>query len=151
MRTRFFPVVTVLLAAFAALAVLAARRVRADEPAPPVDGSFAVEFKEIANNCSDTGMSLRKGTVTLAKQDKGKDEITVPMAATMVGRIGKDGKFMAHAKLGGTGIAGLQGKFSISGRVEDARIQLVFSAEYYRDQRPLCTKSWNGAGTRTGK
>ena len=55
----------------------------------------------------------------------------------------------ATSRLGATSIQGLDGKFSVAGRVADGSLQLVFIAEYYVKQKPLCTQSWNVTGKRS--
>jgi len=131
-----------------------AQRAKVKKTRAPASGDYEVKFEQIANNCTDTGMSLSKGTFTLSEKKGGKLEISFPMTAVMFGRISDDGKFQAKADLGGTGIQGVQGKFSIAGRVDDGLIQLVFIAEYYgsgKKPRPLCTQSWNASGLRSDK
>jgi hypothetical protein len=119
-----------------------------DDKADDISGTYEVRFEEIASNCTETGMQLRKGEFTLA-QDRGRKlEVSFPMTPVMYGKVNKDGKFRAEAKKGGTAIAGVDGRFSVAGRVNDRVIQLVFIAEYYRGKSPLCTQSWNASGIR---
>ena len=73
-------------------------------------GDYEVKFNEIANNCENTGMNLRTGVVNLGKQRK-QLTMQVPLVAMMFGRMPRHGKFNVKAKLGGTGIAGLLGKY----------------------------------------
>jgi hypothetical protein len=67
----------------------------------------------------------------------------------MNGTAGKRGNFKARAKRGRTGVAGLEGKFSIAGNIKSRSIEFVFIAEYFKGKSPLCTQSWKGSGTRT--
>ena len=43
---------------------------------------------------------------------------------------------------------GLDGKYSVGGRVEGGMLQLVLVAEYIKhdDKKPYCTQSWNISG-----
>ncbi|MEZ4366745.1 MAG: hypothetical protein R2939_10715 [Kofleriaceae bacterium] len=64
----------------------------------------------------------------------------------MNGKVGKSTRVKAQSKLGRTSIQGLDGRFSVAGRVEDGVLQLVLVAEYYLGRKPLCTQSWNVSG-----
>ena len=115
-------------------------------------GDYDVKFEEIANNCNQTGMNLRKGTITLALRSKKKKAqrfiLSVPIAPVMYGADPSKGKFRVKAKRAGTGIQGVKGQFSASGRVNDGIIQFVYIAEYFTDGKPLCTQSWNVSGVK---
>jgi hypothetical protein len=115
-----------------------------------VSGSYDVRFEEIANNCTDTGMQLRTGSFTLTQKRGRELEVSFSLTPIMYGKVNEDGKFRAEAKKGGTAIRGVDGQFSVAGRVNvsDRAIQLVFIAEYYRGNTPLCTQSWNASGAR---
>ncbi len=119
-----------------------------------IGGDYAVKFEEVANNCTTAGMNLRKGTFTI-KQTGRKIEASIPIASVMYGKVGKESKFRAKAKIGGTGTQGVLGKFNVSGRVTDGVIQFVFIAEYYtgsvKSPKPLCTQSWNVSGMHSDK
>jgi hypothetical protein len=129
------------------LAALPGRRADAQE-AKEVSGDYDVKYDEVANNCTDTGMNLARGTVKLSI--KGKDNIVVDIERmpVMSGSISKSRKFKAASKLERTSIQGLDGKFSSAGRVDDGVLQIVLIAEYYVDKKPLCTQSWNVSGVR---
>jgi len=149
---------TTCLAIAVALAVaapaLAQNRGKRGGGAGELAGDYEVKFNEIANNCENTGMNLRTGVVNLGKQGK-QLTMQVPLVATMFGRMPRHGKFNVKAKLGGTGIAGVLGKFSAAGKVEDGVLQMVLVAEYFRGSTkkpvPICTKTWNARGLRRDK
>ncbi len=114
-------------------------------------GAYDVKFEEIANNCAQTGMNLRKGTITLALDEKKRSQrftLSVPIAPVMYGSDPKKGKFRVKAKKSGTAIQGVKGQFSASGRVNDGIIQFVYIAEYFTRGKPLCTQSWNVSGAK---
>ena len=110
--------------------------------------TYQVEFEKVANSCRDTGMTLSKAKIELARRGR-RLTVTVPMIPIMKGRAGKRGKFKAQARRGKTAIAGLDGKFRIAGEAHARTIQFVFVAEYYKGATPLCTQSWKGAGKAT--
>ncbi len=115
-------------------------------------GDYDVKFEEIANNCAQTGMNLRKGTITLSLTSKKKKAqrftVSVPIAPVMYGADPSKGKFRVKAKRSGTGIQGVTGQFAASGRVNDGVIQFVYIAEYFTRGKPLCTQSWNVSGVK---
>jgi hypothetical protein len=117
-------------------------------PMPSVAGKYAATFQAVANNCSGVGMSLRTATIELF-QARDKDvQVTVPSVPIMRGVVSRAGKFKAEAKRGKTAIEGVDGRFSVAGRVDDKGIQFLFIAEYYRANKPMCTQSWNASGPR---
>jgi hypothetical protein len=111
--------------------------------------SYQVRFESVANNCRGTGIALSRAGVDLIAGPGTQLAVTIPMIPMMRGSTSKGGKFSARARRGKTGIAGLEGKFSIAGSVDAADISFVFVAEYYRGKEPLCTQSWKGSGKRT--
>jgi hypothetical protein len=70
----------------------------------------------------------------------------------MVGIPAKSGKINAKTtKKVATTVQGLDGKYGVSGRVDDNGVlQLVLVAEYTRQDngKPHCTQSWNVSGVR---
>ena len=136
--------------AVAALALVGASMVAPASASAKKARKFSVEFTSVANSCKDTGMSLNKSTVEITPGTKRKITVSVPMVPIMKGTTKRGGKFVARAKRGKTGIAGLDGKFSISGTIaDDGGIELVFIAEYYKGKTPLCTQSWKGTGSKS--
>jgi hypothetical protein len=115
---------------------------------PRVAGKYAATFQEVANNCSGMGMNLGSATIELSQSGERAVQVMVPAVPIMRGVVGKAGKFKADAKRGKTAIQGVDGRFSVAGRVDDKGIQFLFIAEYYRGTRPMCTQSWNASGPR---
>lgn len=111
-----------------------------------IAGFYKVKFEEVQNSCTNTGMTLDKSTVEITRGKRKRIDVTIPMVPLMKGVASKGGKFKAKAKLGTTAIKGVKGRFSVSGRVNDDVIQMVFIAEYFRGTKPLCTQSWNASG-----
>jgi hypothetical protein len=116
-----------------------------DRDIEQIAGKYEVKFEEVQSSCSTTGMNLQRATVELSQ--KGRNlQVTIPAMPVMSGRVSRGGRFKAEAKKGGTAIRGVDGRFTISGRVNRGVIQLVLIAEYFQGRKPLCTQSWNGSG-----
>jgi hypothetical protein len=117
-----------------------------------VAGTYDVKYDEVSNNCTNVGMTFTRGTLKI--DDKKTVSVNIDLVPIMVGSEPKAGKLKAQSKLGPSVIQGLDGKFSVAGRVDDGVLQFVFVAEYYVKTKPLCTQSWNVSGVRqaaTGK
>lgn len=112
-----------------------------------VEGVYEVRFEEVANNCTNVGMALGRGQVTVEKK-KNNLSVDIERIPVMNGVPGKNGKLRASSKLGATSISGLDGKFSVAGTVTSGTLALVFVAEYYVKDKSLCTQSWNVSGVR---
>jgi hypothetical protein len=132
------------------LAALAGAAAAQGKDAPPrVAGKYAARFESVANNCSKAGMSLSSATVDVFQPASGRSvSVTIPSVPIMNGAVSRGGKFRASAKRGKTAIQGVDGRFSVAGRVEKGTIQFLFIAEYFEGDKPLCTQSWNATGPR---
>ena len=132
------------------MAMLAAPQARAKGDPKPADagiaGTYDVKYDEVSNNCTQTGMSFTRGTLTI--EAKKEISVRIDMVPTMVGNEPRAGKLKAQSKLGPSVIQGLDGRFSVAGRVDDGVLQFVFVAEYYLKGKPLCTQSWNVSGVK---
>ncbi|MBP6633342.1 MAG: hypothetical protein KBG28_03910 [Kofleriaceae bacterium] len=113
-------------------------------------GSYDVKYEEAMNNCSNVGMSLARGTLTLDRK-KAKVEVNLDSLPTMMGPPPKAGRLRASSKQGPTTIAGLDGQFSLAGRVEAGAVQFVLVAEYFANKKPLCQQSWNVSGVKRAR
>jgi hypothetical protein len=111
-----------------------------------VAGTYDVKYDEVSNNCTNTGMTFTRGTLKI--EQKKNVTVNIDLVPIMTGGEPKAGKLKAQSKLGPSVIQGLDGKFSVAGRVDEGVLQLVFVAEYYVKGKPLCTQSWNVAGVR---
>ena len=60
-------------------------------------------------------------------------------------------RLRASSKQGPTTIAGLDGQFSLAGRVEAGAVQFVLVAEYFANKKPLCQQSWNVSGVKRAR
>jgi hypothetical protein len=133
---------SILAVAVAVATLLAPAVARADDA---VIGVYEVKYDEVANSCTQVGMSMMRGTLQL-KMKKGALVVDIERVPTMRGKPPRDGKFNAQSRLGPSTIEGLDGKFSAIGRATDGVLQLVFVAEYFHKRRPYCTQSWNVSG-----
>ena len=112
-----------------------------------ITGTYEVKYVEVANNCTDIGITLTRGTLDVEK--KGKTlQVDIERFPIMTGTQGKNGKLRAASKIGSSPIQGASVKVSTAGRVLDGLISLVYVAEFYVDKKPLCTMSWNIEGVR---
>jgi hypothetical protein len=111
-----------------------------------IGGTYDVKYDEVSNNCTNVGQSFTRGTVKIDLK-KGL-VVNIDLVPIMQGSEPKAGKLKATSKLGPSVIQGLDGKYSVAGRVDDGVLQLVFVAEYYVKGKPLCTQSWNVSGLR---
>src|SRR5262245_12728122 len=131
-----------------AVALLAVPAGALAEDGDDIAGKYDVKFDEVQNSCQNTGIVLRKSTIELYKGARKRMDVTIPMVPIMKGVASKGGKFKAKAQKGRTAIQGLDGKFAVSGRVNDGVMQMVLIAEYFQGDKALCTQSWNASGVK---
>ena len=134
------------------LAVLAALATPAFADDVPLVGTYDVKYEEMSNNCTNVGMTLARGQLKIELRSNVLT-IDIERVPLMSGVPTKNGAVNAKSRLGPTSIQGLDGTFSIGGRVSGAEgmLQLVFVAEYQAKGKPLCTQSWNVTGLRAKK
>ena len=133
----------------ASLAILVLIGFAGSAAAEPGDvaGTYTVTFANVANNCHEDALKLERSRLTL--ETRGDDRLVarIPGVAAMTGTERQGGQFRADVRSGATEIEGTRARYSVAGRVRGGDIQLVFIAEYYRGDRPLCTQSWSGSGS----
>jgi len=118
-----------------------------------VAGAYDVKFEEMSTNCDPPRFSYNRGQVKIdvAKSSLRVNIDTIPQ---MAGVPAKSGKITAKTlKKLPTTVSGIDGKYSVSGRVDDSGVlQLVLVAEYAKtgESKTLCTQSWNVSGVRLG-
>ncbi len=148
MRTTLSTLVLVATTVLGATPAFAQKDKDKDKEKPAeVNGTYDVKYDEVSNNCTNVGMTFARGTLKI-DQKKGALVVNIDLVPIMQGSEPKAGKLKATSKLGASVIQGLDGKFSVAGRVDDGVLQLVFVAEYYVKTKPLCTQSWNVSGLR---
>lgn len=119
--------------------------------ADDIAGTYEVKFEEMSTNCSPPPATYQRANlkIDVAKSSLRVNIDTIPQ---MNGVPAKNGKISAKTpkKLAST-VQGLDGKWAVSGRVDDNGVlQLVLVAEYTKhdDGKPYCTQSWNVSGVR---
>jgi hypothetical protein len=122
---------------------LGAGRARADD----ASGTYEIKIDEVPTNCEHP---LKYPTSTTLKVDVKGTTMTLELdrTPTMIGPPPKGGKVNAKSKLGHTPVSGMDGTFSVGGRISsDGILGLVLNAEYQTtDKKLLCTQSWNLSG-----
>ena len=120
--------------------------------ADDVAGSYDAKFEEMSTNCSPPPVAYTRGTVRV-DVFKNTLKVNIETIPEMVGIPAKSGKINAKTtKKKATTVQGLDGKYGVSGRVDDNGVlQLVLVAEYTRQDngKPHCTQSWNVSGVRS--
>jgi hypothetical protein len=120
--------------------------------AQPVAGSYEVKFEEMSTNCDPVLFTYKQGVVTVATAKSSMRVNIDTIRREMAGIPQKSGKISAKTpKKVATTIDGVDGKYGVSGRVDDSGVlELVLVAELFRHDtgKPLCTQSWNVRGVR---
>jgi len=75
-------------------------------------------------------------------------QVDIDRTPLMVGKAAKTNKLSAKSpKAGHTPIEGMDGMFSVAGRITtEGMVSLVMVGEYQTAGKPLCTQSWNLSG-----
>lgn len=138
------------LGALASLAVVAL--VSSVASAEDTPGSYDVKFDEMGHNCSPPPVALGRSKLKIS-QKKTSITVNIETIPEMAGVTQKGGKINAKTVKGAvpTTVQGLDAKYSIAGKIDDAGIvQLVLVAEYIKhdDKKAYCTQSWNVTGLR---
>jgi hypothetical protein len=129
--------------------------------APAFADSYEVKFEQVSTNCEHPLSYPARGSIKI--EIKGDDlQVDIDRTPLMVGKAPKTGpkvgpkvgpevgKISAKSpKPGHTPIEGMDGSFSVAGRItDDGMVSLVMVGEYQTAGRPLCTQSWNLSGLR---
>lgn len=110
----------------------------------PILGTYDVRYEEVSSTCSQTSITLSRGTLKIAKKKK-KILVDIERFPDMFGSP-RGAKIKAVSKIAGTSIDGLDGKFSVAGRVDEGLISLVMVGEYYVGKKAYCSQTWNVTG-----
>jgi hypothetical protein len=117
-----------------------------------VAGSYDVKFEQVSTNCEHPLAYPQRGSIKI--ELKGGDvQVDIDRTPIMVGKPAKTGKLSARSpKPGHTPIEGMDGVFSVAGRITgEGMLSLVMVGEYQTAGKPLCTQSWNLSGLRAEK
>jgi hypothetical protein len=113
-------------------------------------GSYDVKFEQVSTNCDHPLTYPKNGTLRI--DVKGSDvQVDIERTPLMVGKAAKSGNKLSvkSAKPGHTMVEGMDGVFSMAGRIStEGMIALVLIGEYQTGGKPLCTQSWNLSGLR---
>jgi len=112
-------------------------------------GSYEVKFEQVSSNCEHPIAYPQHGSIKI--EVKGSDlQVDIERTPLMVGKPTKNGKISAKSpRPGHTPIQGMDGVFSVAGRVtSEGLLSLVMIGEYQASGKPLCTQSWNLSGLR---
>jgi hypothetical protein len=133
---------TVLLALVSLLLLVQAAPARADD----ISGNYDVKYEEVSTNCGDHQLTYGHGKLKV--EVKGKQLLVdIDRTPKMVGVPAGGGKVSAKSKVGETMLKGMNGVFSVAGRITpEGQLHLVMVGEFSVDGKPLCTQSWNVAG-----
>ena len=128
---------------------LALLAITAPAYADDLAGSYEVKFEQVSSNCEHPIAYPQHGSIKIEVK---RDELQVDIERTplMVGKPTKNGKISAKSpRPGHTPIQGMDGVFSVAGRVtSEGLLSLVMIGEYQTSGKPLCTQSWNLSGLR---
>lgn len=116
--------------------------------AADVAGTYEVKYEEVSTNCTSP---LRYPHGKLQVKVKGAT-VTVDIDRTpvMTGSVTKAGKISAKSKSGPTSLDGMNGVFSVAGKVTpEGMLSFVMVGEYTAQGRALCSQSWNVSGSKS--
>jgi hypothetical protein len=117
--------------------------------ADELSGAYEVKFDQVSSNCEHPIAYPTRGSIKI--EVKGNDlQVDIERTPLMVGKPAKNGKISAKSpRPGHTPIEGMDGVFSVAGRVtSEGMLSLVMIGEYQAAGKPLCTQSWNLSGLR---
>jgi len=140
------------LASRSAVLVLVLAAAAAPAHAEELAGSYEVKFEQVSSNCEHPLAYPQHGAIKI--EIKGGDlHVDIDRTPLMVGKPTKTGKVSAKSpRPGHTPIEGMDGVFSVAGRVtNEGLLSLVMIGEYQTAGKPLCTQSWNVSGLRSDK
>jgi hypothetical protein len=117
--------------------------------ADSVAGVYDVKYEEVSTNCQSP-LKYPHGKMEV-KITRGTS-ITVDIDRTplMLGSVGKNGKISAKSKSGPTSLDGMNGVFSVAGKISpEGMLTLVMVGEYSAGGKALCSQSWNVVGSKS--
>lgn len=116
--------------------------------AEEVAGVYDVKYEAMASNCPSS-LSFKNGELKIEVRQKSL-LVNIETVPQMIGVADvQKGKINAATKKASpTLVEGMDGKFSVAGRVQSGVLQLVFVGEYSTKGKALCTQSWNITGAK---
>jgi hypothetical protein len=114
-------------------------------------GSYEVKFEQVSNNCEHPIAYPQQGSLKIEVHGSNL-QVDIERTPLMVGKLTKNGNISAKSRPGHTPIQGMDGVFSVAGRItSEGTLSLVMIGEYQASGKPLCTQSWNLSGRRATK
>ena len=112
-----------------------------------VAGSYEAKFEQIGSNCEHSISYSARGVVKIEVKS-GDLQVDIERTPLMIGKPRKDGKINAKSRLGHTRVEGMDGVFTVAGRItpEEGMLSLTLIGEYQAGGKPLCTQSWSLSG-----
>jgi hypothetical protein len=144
------------LAAFGAAVGLAVVFAPAPAHADDLAGAYDVKFEQVSTNCEHPLAYPQHGSIKIDVK-AGELQVDIERTPLMTGKPdkpdkpGKPVKVSARSpKLGHTPVEGMDGMFSVAGRITgtEGMLSLVMVGEYQTGGKPLCSQSWNLTGLR---
>ncbi len=113
-----------------------------------VTGVYDVKFEEVSTNCTSP-LRYPPGKLTI-KIIGNSLTVDIDRTPLMGGIPAKTDKISAKSKSGTTMVDGMNGVFSVAGKVTpEGLLHVVMVGEYSANGKPLCTQSWNVNGPRS--
>jgi hypothetical protein len=144
------------LASFGAVLGLAVVFAPALAHADDLAGSYEVKFEQVSTNCEHPLAYPQHGSIKIEVKG-GELQVDIERTPLMTGKPDKADKpdkpikiSARSPKLGHTPVAGMDGMFSVAGRITgtEGMLSLVMVGEYQTAGKPLCSQSWNLTGLR---
>ena len=130
------------------LSIVAVLALASTASADPVSGSYDVKYEEVSNNCPSP-LKYPHGKIDIKNTKGAAITIDIDRTPLMLGSTGKNGKISAKSKVGPTMLDGMDGSFSVAGKVTpEGLVNFVMVGEYSVKGKPLCSQSWNVVGSK---
>jgi hypothetical protein len=115
-----------------------------------VNGSYSLKFEQVSTNCAPQQTLAFAQYMPVKVSTKGSDiQVDIESIPLMTGKPSKPGKLNVKSRLGHTRLEGMDGVFSLAGRIStEGMASLVLVGEYSASGKPLCTQSWNLTGSK---
>lgn len=132
---------------FIAACALAASAPAAADTESTIAGTYRVALTEVVDSCDEGGLEIDEAELRLRSEGGGEVTAELSSLPTLAGSERNGGQFRVEARAGESPIENAAGQYELAGRVRAGEVEsLVLVAQYFRDDEPLCTQSWSGAG-----
>ncbi|MBA3458957.1 MAG: hypothetical protein H0T46_03280 [Deltaproteobacteria bacterium] len=115
--------------------------------AEDLTGTYDVKYEEVSTNCPSP-LKYQHGKLEVKKTSTGVN-VDINRTPVMQGSVTKAGKVSAKSKAGPTMLDGMNGVFSVAGKITaEGVLTFVMVGEYTAGGKALCSQSWNVVGSR---